>query len=60
MLPTHPPTARCVAHSDGDVIYHSVTDAILGSLCMPDIGQLFPDNDPRLRGVCPVPFGGPV
>ena len=39
-----------VAHSDGDVIYHSVVDAILGALTMPDIGQLFPDNDPRLRG----------
>merc|ERR1712070_626502 len=40
----------CVAHSDGDVIYHSVVDAILGALSMPDIGQLFPDNDPRLKG----------
>jgi len=40
----------CVAHSDGDVVYHSVVDAILGALTMPDIGQLFPDNDPRLRG----------
>eukprot|EP00747_Dinoflagellata_sp_TGD_P211997 gnl/TRDRNA2_/TRDRNA2_85146_c0_seq1.p1 gnl/TRDRNA2_/TRDRNA2_85146_c0~~gnl/TRDRNA2_/TRDRNA2_85146_c0_seq1.p1 ORF type:complete len:355 (-),score=57.92 gnl/TRDRNA2_/TRDRNA2_85146_c0_seq1:24-1019(-) len=39
-----------VAHSDGDVIYHSTTDAILGSLGLPDIGQLFPDNDPRWRG----------
>jgi len=40
----------CVAHSDGDVIYHSVVDAILGALSLPDIGQLFPDNDPRLKG----------
>ncbi|KAJ1444631.1 YgbB family-domain-containing protein [Pelagophyceae sp. CCMP2097] len=40
----------CVAHSDGDVVYHSVVDAILGALGLPDIGQLFPDNDPRLRG----------
>jgi len=40
----------CVAHSDGDVVYHSVVDAILGALTMPDIGQLFPDNDPRLKG----------
>ena len=29
----------CVAHSDGDVIYHGVVDAILGALTMPDIGQ---------------------
>jgi len=30
----------CVAHSDGDVVYHSVVDAILGALSMPDIGQV--------------------
>ena len=35
----------CVAHSDGDVAYHAVTDAILGALGQEDIGQLFPDND---------------
>jgi len=35
----------CVAHSDGDVVYHAVTDAILGALGRQDIGQLFPDND---------------
>ena len=39
-----------VAHSDGDVVYHSVVDAILGALNMPDIGQLFPDNDPKIKG----------
>jgi 2-C-methyl-D-erythritol 2,4-cyclodiphosphate synthase len=33
-----------VAHSDGDVLYHAVVDALLGALAMPDIGQLFPDN----------------
>jgi len=37
----------CDAHSDGDVVYHAVTDAMLGALALPDIGQLFPDNDPR-------------
>lgn len=36
-----------VAHSDGDAVYHAVTDAILGALGQPDIGQLFPDADPR-------------
>lgn len=45
-----------VAHSDGDVVYHSVVDAILGALAMPDIGQLFPDNDPRWRGSDSVIF----
>ena len=39
-----------VAHSDGDVLYHSVTDAILGALTLPDIGQFFPDTDPRWKG----------
>jgi 2-C-methyl-D-erythritol 2,4-cyclodiphosphate synthase len=36
-----------VAHSDGDALYHALTDAILGALALPDIGQLFPDTDPR-------------
>ena len=36
-------------HSDGDVVYHAVTDAILGALAQPDIGQIFPDNDERWR-----------
>jgi 2-C-methyl-D-erythritol 2,4-cyclodiphosphate synthase len=36
-----------VAHSDGDALLHAVTDALLGALGEPDIGQLFPDTDPR-------------
>lgn len=36
-----------VAHSDGDALYHACTDALLGALAMEDIGQLFPDTDPR-------------
>lgn len=39
----------CVAHSDGDVVYHAVTDAILGALGHKDIGQLFPDNDAKWK-----------
>ena len=39
-----------VAHSDGDVIYHSVADAIFGALTLPDIGQVFQDTDPRWKG----------
>lgn len=38
-----------VGHSDGDVLLHAVTDAILGALGEPDIGQLFPDDDPRFE-----------
>jgi 2-C-methyl-D-erythritol 2,4-cyclodiphosphate synthase len=43
-------THGCAAHSDGDVVYHSVTDAILGALAQQDIGQLFPDNNPEWKG----------
>lgn len=39
-----------VGHSDGDAVLHAVTDAILGALGLPDIGQLFSDTDPRWDG----------
>ena len=39
-----------VAHSDGDVLMHAVTDAILGAIGAPDIGQLFPDTAPENDG----------
>jgi 2-C-methyl-D-erythritol 2,4-cyclodiphosphate synthase len=44
-------THGCAAHSDGDVVYHAVTDAILGALALDDIGQLFPDTDAKWKGV---------
>jgi 2-C-methyl-D-erythritol 2,4-cyclodiphosphate synthase len=34
-------------HSDADVVAHAVTDALLGAAAAGDIGQLFPDSDPR-------------
>jgi len=37
----------CVAHSDGDVVYHSIVDGVFGALNLPDIGQTFKDSDPR-------------
>lgn len=45
-----------VGHSDGDVVYHSVVDAILGGLGLPDIGQLFSDRDERWKGVASKVF----
>ncbi len=35
------------AHSDGDVLIHAVCDAILGAVGLGDIGQHFPDTDPK-------------
>ncbi len=45
-----PYTQGVVAHSDGDVIIHALCDALLGALGDGDIGQHFPDTDPRYRG----------
>lgn len=39
------------AHSDGDVLIHSLIDALLGAMGQPDIGELFPDNDPAFKGI---------
>ena len=39
------------AHSDGDVAIHALCDAILGAASAPDIGQLFPDNDMKFKGI---------
>ena len=39
-----------IAHSDGDVLLHAVTDALLGAAALGDIGQHFPDTDPRFKG----------
>jgi 2-C-methyl-D-erythritol 2,4-cyclodiphosphate synthase len=38
-------------HSDADVLTHAVADALLGALALGDLGQHFPDTDPRYRGI---------
>lgn len=39
-----------LGHSDGDVVLHAISDAVLGAIGAGDIGTHFPDNDPRYRG----------
>jgi 2-C-methyl-D-erythritol 2,4-cyclodiphosphate synthase len=39
-----------IAHSDGDVLLHALSDALLGAAALGDIGQHFPDTDPRFKG----------
>lgn len=45
-----PHTQGLKAHSDGDVILHALSDALLGALALGDIGQHFPDTDPEFKG----------
>lgn len=40
-----------VGHSDGDCLIHSIIDALLGAMGEKDIGQLFPDADPRYKDI---------
>lgn len=40
-----------LGHSDADVLVHAVMDALLGAAALGDIGQHFPDTDPRYSGI---------
>lgn len=40
-----------LGHSDADVLTHAIMDAILGALAEADIGKLFPDTDPKYKGI---------
>jgi 2-C-methyl-D-erythritol 2,4-cyclodiphosphate synthase len=40
-----------LGHSDGDVLLHAVIDALLGAAGKGDIGGLFPDTDPSIKGI---------
>lgn len=40
-----------IAHSDGDVVLHAITDALIGALALGDIGKLFPDTDPKYQNI---------
>lgn len=39
-----------LGHSDADVLLHAITDAVLGAAGLGDIGNHFPDTDPRFKG----------
>lgn len=43
-------------HSDGDVLLHAVTDALLGAIAAPDIGALFPPSDAKWKGADSIVF----
>jgi 2-C-methyl-D-erythritol 2,4-cyclodiphosphate synthase len=46
-----PAPAGLVGHSDGDALIHALIDALLGAMGEGDIGQLFPDRDPRFKDI---------
>ena len=43
-------------HSDADVLFHAVTDAVLGALALGDIGMHFPDTAPEWQGAASLQF----
>ena len=47
---TVPYDCGLIAHSDGDVVLHAISDAILGAMALGDIGKHFPDTDANFAG----------
>lgn len=47
-----PFTKRLKGWSDGDALIHAVAESIIGALALGDIGKLYPDNDPKYKGIC--------
>jgi len=45
-----------LGHSDADVLLHAICDALLGAAALGDIGQHFPDTDPRFKGISSLNF----
>ena len=43
-----------LGHSDADVLVHAIMDALLGAAALGDIGQHFPDTDPRYKGISSI------
>ena len=53
---TLPHTHGLAGHSDGDVLLHAITDALLGAVAAGDIGSYFPPTDPKWKGADSVIF----
>jgi 2-C-methyl-D-erythritol 2,4-cyclodiphosphate synthase len=47
---TIPHSHGLIGHSDADAVAHAISDAMLGAAGLGDIGRLYPDTDPALRG----------
>ncbi len=43
-----------LGHSDADVVVHAIMDALLGAAALGDIGQHFPDTDPKYKGISSI------
>jgi 2-C-methyl-D-erythritol 2,4-cyclodiphosphate synthase len=46
-----PATRGLGGHSDADVLCHAIAEALLGALALGDLGRVFPDTDPRYKGI---------
>ena len=46
-----PHTKGSIGHSDGDVLYHAITDACLGAMALGDIGKHFPSSNKKLKNI---------
>ena len=49
-----PHTHGLAGHSDGDVLLHAITDALLGAVAAGDIGSYFPPSDPKWKGASSI------
>src|SRR5574344_1239215 len=49
-----PHTKGLLGHSDADVLIHAIIDAMLGALCLADIGTLFPDTSDEFKDISSV------
>src|SRR5260221_12368647 len=45
-----------IAHSDGDVVLHAIVDALLGAMAWGDIGEHFPNDDPKWKSAASAGF----